>query len=831
MDNSFDFEMSSCKKVFASLNPNQYKALTTSPSNVLQILAGPGTGKTRVITARVAYLLCEKKIPPQNIIVTTFTKKAANEMKDRLAKLIDTVSVPVDLKKLVIGTFHSICVRILRIFGKLIDLNVKFSIADDTDSKQLIKRVLETKFNRGKPSGANDIKVKTTDIQEYKYFISACKSKAQFPNEVPPKVSDHAFEDHLEVYHKYQQSLINNNLIDFDDCLLLTYKLLKEHPKCLRNIEHVLVDEFQDTNLVQLELMYLFALNSNHKVTVVGDPDQSIYGFRHAEANNFYRMEDHYKKLGLNVVKVQLDQNYRSTSNILRFAETLMRTKQTAARPEKDLKSNTQENTPVYFDQYPTNKDEAMHIANDIKNLTKNKYKYSDIAVIIRSSFLSRALEQEMIHFSIPYIIMHGKSFWERKEIKVMVDFLRSVASNSDWLGFSRTLEFCTPGMGAMSLERIENEFEAQRKDGHKGNVYHILKEIVKGKRKRFSSKVKEGIERYMKTIHGARKFLKNESLTNEQKLDHMFDYIVEQQNLVDLVSQKKTSSSQSPDEIKQDVKENLDELRNQLLSFDPPDTEVLNPVSDEEEGTALLTSVETHSVNKGELNPVKLLTAFLDSIYLYEESHYNQSKTVEEEQGRVVVTTIHGSKGLEWPIVFVPGLCDGILPSKYVLQEENPSKRKSAMDEECRCLYVAVTRAKERLHLSCFAENDGFGFGGNEIKPVSQLLKGKPLKMAKRRKHEEQLNKSSRRTGFFQFNKLDRSKYRSRNAKEAMHYDSMFSHIPKAAPIGFKTAKDMLKDSARDNGSQKENPYKKRKKTKKHLGMGRGPMKPFKLN
>ncbi len=164
MDNSFDFEMSSCKKVFASLNPNQYKALTTSPSNVLQILAGPGTGKTRVITARVAYLLCEKKIPPQNIIVTTFTKKAANEMKDRLAKLIDTVSVPVDLKKLVIGTFHSICVRILRIFGKLIDLNVKFSIADDTDSKQLIKRVLETKFNRGKPSGANDIKVKTTDI-------------------------------------------------------------------------------------------------------------------------------------------------------------------------------------------------------------------------------------------------------------------------------------------------------------------------------------------------------------------------------------------------------------------------------------------------------------------------------------------------------------------------------------------------------------------------------------------------------------------------------------------------------------------------------------------
>ena len=165
-----------------------------------------------------------------------------------------------------------------------------------------------------------------------------------------------------------------------------------------------------------------------------------------------------------------------------------------------------------------------MHIANDIKDLTKKNYKYSDVAVIIRSSFLSRALEQEMIHFSIPYVIMHGKSFWERKEIKVMVDFLRSVASNSDWLGFSRTLEFCTPGMGATSLERIELEFEEQRRNGHQGNVYHILKEIVKGKRKRFNSKVKDGIQHYMKTNHGARKFLKNGSLTNEQKLDQMFD-------------------------------------------------------------------------------------------------------------------------------------------------------------------------------------------------------------------------------------------------------------------------------------------------------------------
>ncbi len=436
-----------------------------------------------------------------------------------------------------------------------------------------------------------------------------------------------------------------------------------------------------------------------------------------------------------------------------------------------------------------------------------------------------------MIHFSIQYVIMHGKSFWERKEIKVMVDFLRSVASNSDWLGFSRTLEFCTPGMGATSLERIELEFEEQRRNGHQGNVYHILKEIVKGKRKRFNSKVKDGIQHYMKTIHGARKFLKNGSLTNEQKLDQMFDYIMRQENLVELVSQKKTSNSQTPEEIKQDVKENLDELKSQLLSFDPPDTEILNPVSDEEDEAATLTSVETQSTDKSNLNPVELLTEFLDSIYLYEESHYDQSKAVDDGKGRVVVTTIHGSKGLEWPIVFVPGLSDGILPSKYVLKEENSSKRRAAMDEECRCLYVAVTRAKEKLYLSCFNENEGFGFGGNEIKPISQLLRGKPLLMATKRKHEENLNKSRKRSGFFHFSKLNRSKYKSRNAKEAMHYDSMFSHIPKAAPIKFKTAKDMLKDSKEKSRNREENPYKKRKKTKKHLGIGRKPMKPFLLN
>ncbi|VEU23777.1 DEKNAAC104943 [Brettanomyces naardenensis] len=791
------------KEVFSTLNENQYKALVTPTANVLQILAGPGTGKTRVITARVAYLLCEEKLPPEDVIVTTFTKKAANEMKKRLADLLRGCTPKIDLNKLFIGTFHSICVRILRSFGKHINLDSRFKIADDTDSKQLIKRVLQDKFS------AND-KVKDSDVNEYKYFISACKSKALLPGEVPQDLSDKAFEDHIYAYSRYQKSLEDNNLIDFDDCLLLAYKLLKKYPQALKNVKHVLVDEFQDTNLVQLELMYLFGLNCNGKVTVVGDPDQSIYGFRQAEANNFYRMEEHYVRGGHQVTKVQLTENYRSTDSILRFAETVMSTKQKSKREPKKLNSNTTQNTPVYFDAYPTNKQEARRIAEDIEGLTKS-YKYSDVAVIIRSAFLSRMIEQEFIHANIPYIIVHGRSFWELKEVKLMVDFLRAIASNVDWLGYSRSLEFVVAGMGAKSLENIETEFNKQRNQGHEGNVYRILKRFIKREMVGFNAKLREGLQSYVKTIHKARHILKDDEGSMSELLGKMFDRVVKDSNLVELVAAKK-SKGKSEEDAKNEIRENLGELKNQLVTF-APNEEIL----------------------EGENNTASpFLTQFLDSIYLYEQNHYKQSQENDDSSGKVTITTIHGAKGLEWPIVFVPGLCDGILPSKYVLQETNKMKRDAAMDEECRCLYVAITRAKDILYLSYFAETEGFYYGSGERKPLSRLIRGSPLQLVQQREHKELSGE-----GFASANAVAKNfdKYKSRNAQQVVKAYTEFSHIPVAVPIVFTTAKKMHSKIMSGLPQNRLNPATGapidgplRKKAKKRLGMGR-PLRPFPMN
>ncbi|QPG72946.1 hypothetical protein FOA43_000250 [Brettanomyces nanus] len=790
---------------------DQYRALVSPTSDVLQVLAGPGTGKTRVITARVAYLLCVEHLAPEDIIVTTFTKKAANEMKRRLNEMLVDYSPKIQLNNLFIGTFHSICVRILRVFGSKIELDSRFKIADETDSKQLIKRVLQDKYSDA-PGASTTLVVKVTDkdINEYKYFISACKSKALFPDEVPLDLTDKAFEDHIYTYKKYQHSLRTNNLIDFDDCLLLAYKLLKKYPTCLHDIKHVLVDEFQDTNLVQLELMYLFGLNSHNRVTVVGDPDQSIYGFRHAEANNFYRMENYYVERGAKVMKVQLDENYRSTSNILSFAETVIDSKQKSKREPKKLKSNTKkENLPVYFDAYVNNKEEARRIAEDVRTLD---YKYSDIAILIRSAFLSRMIEQELIHANIPYIIVHGRSFWELREVKLMVDYLRAIASNVDWLGYSRSMEFVITGLGTKSLQSIENDFESRRGKGHAGNVYKIIKSIVKEDRKGFSTKAREGLRKYVKTIHKARHILKNESKEMPKRLNKMFDLVVEQSNLIELVCSKK-SKAKSEEEARNDITENLNELKNQLITFAPAE-QVLPEDTDK----------ESERLSEESKDSSDILTQFLDSIYLYEQTHYKQSKENDNSEGKVTITTIHGAKGLEWPVVFIPGLADGIFPSKYVLNEPNSKKRNATMDEECRCLYVATTRAKERLYLSYFVEAESF-WQDTEKRTVSSLIKGRPMKLVEKRKHSNY----GRAVGFASANKkaADFEKFKSRNARMVVQAYKEFSHIPTAVPVVFTTAKKRI---SRITGLNPVTGAPLNKKVKrKRLGMGR-PMKPYPL-
>ncbi|KAG7819731.1 hypothetical protein KL942_002611 [Ogataea angusta] len=689
------------------LNEHQRAAVTASPNGVVLVLAGPGTGKTKVITARVAYLLLHHKLPPQDVVVATFTKKAANEMVERLAVLLQPYP-EIDAKKLLIGTFHSICVRILRKYGGLVGLNAGFKIADETDAKQLIKRALRAMAQSG-----FDVSLKDSDVKKYRAYISACKNKAQLPDQVPVSKKAGDLSTKLEVYTLYQEELARNNVIDFDDCLLLVHKLLAHHPSCMGRVKHVLVDEFQDTNKVQLELVYqLSGYNENykHNVTAVGDPDQSIYAFRNAEAENFYRMEDYYRDKGVAVLKVALTQNYRSTSNILTLAEHLMN-QQFARREQKYLHAHKKDDIPVQVFACATNKAEASKIAATIKQAVKpNGTQYSDIAILLRSGFLSRVIEQELIHANLPYQVVHGRSFWERREIRLVMDYLRAVASDMDWLGYSRCLDFQVSGLGAKSLLLIEEQFSAQRARSQPGNVYVILENIARDGMKGITAKARAGIGEFVALIKKARELLLSDADEQEQ-LEKMFDHIVQHSRVVSVVNEERMDKKGDSQE---EIEATLNELKNQLIGFNLQEEDLLQDAYAEEDEL----EVAEQSFDLTASTSLEKLTQFLDSVYLYEET-----KGAEKTVSKVTITTVHGSKGLEWPIVFVPSLCEGIFPSQHATSDVgDTAKNEAALDEERRCMYVAVTRAKERLYLSYFRETLGFGFG-DPIKRKSRFL------------------------------------------------------------------------------------------------------------
>ncbi|KAG7818538.1 hypothetical protein KL909_004928 [Ogataea angusta] len=689
------------------LNEHQRAAVTASPNGVVLVLAGPGTGKTKVITARVAYLLLHHKLPPQDVVVATFTKKAASEMVERLAVLLQPYP-EIDTKKLLIGTFHSICVRILRKYGGLVGLNAGFKIADETDAKQLIKRALRAMAQSG-----FDVSLKDSDVKKYRAYISACKNKAQLPDQVPVSKKAGDLSTKLEVYTLYQEELARNNVIDFDDCLLLVHKLLAHHPSCMGRVKHVLVDEFQDTNKVQLELVYqLSGYNENykHNVTAVGDPDQSIYAFRNAEAENFYRMEDYYRDKGVAVLKVALTQNYRSTSNILTLAEHLMN-QQFARREQKYLHAHKKDDIPVQVFACATNKAEASKIAATIKQAVKpNGTQYSDIAILLRSGFLSRVIEQELIHANLPYQVVHGRSFWERREIRLVMDYLRAVASDMDWLGYSRCLDFQVSGLGAKSLLLIEEQFSAQRARSQPGNVYVILENIARDGMKGITAKARAGIGEFVALIKKARELLLSDADEQEQ-LEKMFDHIVQHSRVVSVVNEERMDKKGDSQE---EIEATLNELKNQLIGFNLQEEDLLQDAYAEEDEL----EVAEQSFDLTASTSLEKLTQFLDSVYLYEET-----KGAEKTVSKVTITTVHGSKGLEWPIVFVPSLCEGIFPSQHATNDVgDTAKNEAALDEERRCMYVAVTRAKERLYLSYFRETLGFGFG-DPIKRKSRFL------------------------------------------------------------------------------------------------------------
>lgn len=641
------------------LNDSQNQAVTAPPHGPLQVIAGPGTGKTKVLVARVARLLTHDAIPPQNIIVTTFTRKAANEMVQRLQLTLQNSNI--DIRKLLIGTFHSICFRLLRKYGHLMG-NASYSVADDKDSVQVLHQALEMipeeKWKEFELETCRHFKAKTPtdrfhgfDPKKLRRAILSLKATNTAPESFSPR-------DHLAllfcVYKNYQQLLAQLRLFDFDDCLTECHRLLALH-HVLPHIQHVLVDEFQDTNEIQLQLMYLLAHSRN--VTIVGDPDQSIYGFRDAQAENFQKMAQHYAKLDIPVACVYLTDNYRSTAGILRASEQIMVQQQNRG-PRRLVLQQKRSFSPVKC-TFASAELEARWVAARIHYMVSmpgNLVSQDEIAILVRSAYQTRALETELARKKIPYSVVRGKAFWERKEVIAIVDYLRCVGNPADRLAYLRSSNIPKRGIGQKTIE------ELLLLCGPETPILETLRNVGTGIiSSLLGAKTRDSLLKFVQLIDEALRMAENATQCSD--FAQMFDF------LVDVIRP----------EFDDEAHRNIDEVRTQLMECvfetDPLDPDAPPPI-----GPALISHFLS-SVSLFDTDPEQLVLA-----------------------PKVALSTIHGAKGLEWPVVFVPGVSEGLLPALFAIRDN----KVQLVEEERRCFYVATTRARALLYVTNYTEKDG---------------------------------------------------------------------------------------------------------------------------
>jgi len=613
------------KEIIAALNPEQRVAATHRDGPML-ILAGAGTGKTRVITARVAWLLSQG-VSPDNILAVTFTNKAAREMQERIAK----TSGKEMAKKLTVSTFHSLCVRILRRDAVHLGYKNNFSIYDESDQMGLIKKIIAR-------TAARDEKL---DPGLAKNLISKAKNS-----------SWHAPEDEETllgaVYLRYERELHALNSMDFDDLLLNGVKLLREH-KQVRDYwqaryEFLLVDEFQDTNRLQLELVAVLA-GARRNVCVVGDDDQSIYGWRGAEVSNILEFEQHFPDPRI----VKLEQNYRSTSAILETANRLIR--HNAQRRGKQLWSGVQGGQTIRVVCAPSDREEAEFIAIEISELKAMKQlKWEDFAVLFRMNTQSRVLEENLRRLQIPYRLVGGKSFFDRREVKDVMAYASAVLNPEDDVSLLRIINSPPRGIGETTLSLA-------------------LEQSVKEERSLFATLNSE-------------EFLSCCARKSANAVRTFASELAEIRETID------DSDAGHAEVFRKFIEESgyLDNLRRSCRTSDEAEGRLEN-VRD------LLRDFEAY-----EARSVEGLRGFVDELSL------NRDKSEQEdERPGVTLITLHAAKGLEFPHVYLVGVEDGVLPHER-------SKEEGTIDEERRLLYVGITRAMQHLTLTHCATRMRFG-------------------------------------------------------------------------------------------------------------------------
>ena len=603
------------------LNERQKEAVLATEGPVL-VLAGAGSGKTTVLVNRIAYMISEKHIRPWNILAITFTNKAAREMKDRIERLLGDTA-----KDMWIGTFHSVCVRILRSCIDLLGYSRDFVIYDTADTKTVMKECLREL----------DIDEKSFPVRNVLSIISNAKNDlmdaATFENVYK---SDYRMSIIAKIYYRYQTKLRKNNAVDFDDIILNTVKILSENPDVLSKyqdkFQYILVDEYQDTNNSQYLLINLLA-QANRNLCVVGDDDQSIYKFRGANIGNILNFEDDYS----DVQKITLDQNYRSTQNILDAANSVISNNK--GRMGKSLWTSNGDGNKVFVYTGTNEYDEARYIARQIKKHFDEQGSFSDCAILYRTNAQSRVIEEMLMRESVPYKVLSGLRFYDRKEIKDIIAYLRVVYNPNDDVSLARIINEPKRKIGNATLEKARNI--AREKET---SLYDVISHADDYPEFKTAIKKLLGFSEIIQSLIKLKDTVTIEDLTGRILNDTGY--------MPALVMEDTTESKTRI--------ENLGEFISVITEFE----------KNEETGNTL-----------GE---------FLENISLVSDID-----GYDENEDSAVLMTIHSAKGLEFPIVFLSGLEEGLFPGMRSMESDDD------IEEERRLCYVEITRAKEQLYIT----------------------------------------------------------------------------------------------------------------------------------
>ena len=615
--------------ILEGLNNKQYEAVINTDGPCL-VIAGAGSGKTKVLTHKIAYLLQEKDIKPWNILAITFTNKAANEMKTRVENLVGNAA-----NDMWIGTFHSICVKILRRFIDRIGYDTSFIIFDTSDQRTLVKECLKSL----------DLDEKMFSDRAVLSEISNAKNDMLEPIQYMARVNgDFRKEKIAGVYALYQQRLKENNAVDFDDIINLTIKILMENPDVLAyyndKFKYVLVDEYQDTNKSQFTLVTMLASKYGN-ITAVGDSDQSIYGFRGADISNILNFEKDFP--GTKIIK--LEQNYRCTGNILKAANSVIKNNEVKYKKELWTENDIGELPNVFCgdNEY----DEASYIIEQINRLRREEYfKYSDFTVLYRMNSQSRAIEDILRREDIPYKIIGGLKFYERKEIKDAIAYLRLIFNPSDNLSLKRIINEPKRGVGKTSLDNV-----AKIAEDSNVSMYEVIKNAADYGLNRVFVNTREFVEQ-IEYLISKKEELKISELIKETLNKTGYTKALENENTVEAESRI----------------QNLEELLTVAIEFEEESAE--NSLGEFLEGITLSSDIDG----------------------------------MEESDDMVTLMTLHSAKGLEFPVVFLVGMEEGIFPGYKSIGEPKE------LEEERRLCYVGITRAKQYLFLTCAKQRTIFG-------------------------------------------------------------------------------------------------------------------------